>query len=415
MAIVRFNRNSFNQWIERSRNKIIFRSISKEFWNSFKKTKKKSGFIMLQSSLKISAVNITMKGKEELSQQIQALRNQGASWQEINKVTPVALTTIRRWNKTSMDSPSQLFRSVHNRRPTTLSQEEGNQLIDDSKIRRSQFKPVDTAWASTKIKEITNGRVGSASKSSISKFYKKHGWHSWKVQPRNSKELRLTLEEEIDGFRSDVYKYMDQHSIPKSRVWVMDETGLWNGSVLPRTYVDPQTRDASVESIGDHQRDTGVVALSWEGRVFPWFIRHVNQQTRKRNGQKVIIREGISGINLILMELWARDFQLHIGDGPAILLLDRLSSHVNHKIIEMLNGFGITVFLLPPQSGKSLSPCDNFFFASLKAAMRKHDCSTTSLKEIVFHQCCYGLSPETVVSCWVESGWVHPSEQNEGE
>jgi hypothetical protein len=51
--------------------------------------------------------------------------------------------------------------------------------------------------------------------------------------------------------------------IPKSKVWTMDKVGFQNGSVLPRTYVDQETGDPSVENIGDHQRDTGVAALSW--------------------------------------------------------------------------------------------------------------------------------------------------------
>jgi hypothetical protein len=108
--------------------------------------------------------------------------------------------------------------------------------------------------------------------------------------------------------------------IPKYRVWTMDETGLWNGSVLPRTYVDPETRDSSVEDIGDHRRDTAVVALSWEGRVFPWFIHHVPQRTATQNGVKVVVQKAISGLNIELMRLSVQEFQSYIGPGPAVLI-----------------------------------------------------------------------------------------------
>jgi hypothetical protein len=191
-------------------------------------------------------------------------------------------------------------------------------------------------------------------------------------------------------------------------VWTMDETGLWNGGVVPRTYVDPETGDNSVLSIGDHRRDTGVVALSWVGGVLPWFIKHIQQQTAKRNGQKVVLQPGISGINLELMDSWIDFFHGFLGNGPAILLLDQLSIHKNPFIISKLEGYGIKVFIMPAQAGKHIAPCDNFFFAALKNEMRKLDTSTTLLKVTAFNDICCNFPPEKVIRCWDHCGWVYP-------
>jgi hypothetical protein len=47
----------------------------------------------------------------------------------------------------------------------------------------------------------------------------------------------------------------------------------------------------------------------------------------------------------------------------------------------------IKPFLLPPQSGKHISPCDNSMFASLKSQIRKMDTSTTEKKKEAFLDC----------------------------
>jgi hypothetical protein len=351
-----------------------------------------------------------MKGKEELSLQVQALRNQGASWVEISRISPVPLTTLRRWRQTNMSTESQLARTIHQRHPALLTDEEKNQLIQASKNQRNQFKTVNIEFATDQIKTITNGRVSQPSKSYISGLYKSLDWHSWMACSRNFKELRLSLADEIDIFRLEVSQFILQNLIPKSRVWTMDETGLWTGSVLPHTYVDPATRDASVLDIGDHRRDTGVVALSMEGKVLPWFIRHVPQRTSKQDGQQVVVQHGISGMNLQLMGMWIEQFKNSIGDDPAVLIFDRLAIHMNRDICRLMESLCIKTFLMPPQSGKMIAPCDNFFFATLKNMMAKVDCSTTDLKEAAFNHLCINFPPETVLNCWKHSGWRYPGD-----
>ena len=51
----------------------------------------------------------------------------------------------------------------------------------------------------------------------------------------NQKEIRATLEEEMNHFRIEGTHFVNEHNIPPSRAHTMDETGLCNGSVAPRT------------------------------------------------------------------------------------------------------------------------------------------------------------------------------------
>jgi transposase len=364
---------------------------------------------MRHTALTLTATHLKPEGKEEISIQLRVLRQQGASWNTISKLTPVSMTTTRRWVTTPMDTNTQSTREVHARRPKTLSPIELQLLFEEAKDERKQFKIVNIAWAKERIKHITNYRVCAPTATFISRIFNRFGWKSWKTTPRNSKEIRPTLQNEARIFREYVCRYILEMQIPKSRVWTMDETGLWNGSVLPRTYVDPETRDSSVEFIGDHRRDTGVVALSWEGLVFPWFIHHVPQRTGTQNGVKVVIQKAISGLNIELMRLWVQEFQNHIGPGPAVLILDQLSIHKNRIIMNHMTDADIKVFLMPGQTGKLLSPCDNFFFASLKREMNKHDCSNSMLKEAAFNEICIDFSPEKVINCWNHCGWEYPN------
>ena len=67
----------------------------------------------------------------------------------------------------------------------------------------------------------------------------------------------------------EVTHYVKEHNIPPSRVHNMDETGLDHGSMAPRKYMNPETIDSGVVSIGNHQHDTGVFLISASGCVHP--------------------------------------------------------------------------------------------------------------------------------------------------
>jgi hypothetical protein len=131
--------------------------VKKLFYLS--KSGKNPGFSMLQTRLKLSANHLTNEGKEELATQLQEIRQQGTSWQKLSKISPISLSTMRRWAVNDMKKEMQRKRIRHQRRRTTLDPEEIVQLLNDAKNERSQFRPVDGAWARARIREITHGRV----------------------------------------------------------------------------------------------------------------------------------------------------------------------------------------------------------------------------------------------------------------
>jgi hypothetical protein len=150
-----------------------------------------------------------------------------------------------------------------------------------------------------------------------------------------------------------------------------------------------------------------VVAMSWEGQVFPWFIKHVPDKKGVRNEQRVIVDGAISGMNIKLMHDWVVEFTNYIGAGPGVLILDRLAVHINRAVNLRLQAHMIKVFLLPPQAGKYLSPCDHFFFAHLKGAMLFKDCSTTEAKQAAFFELCSNWDATNVIRNWDSCGWVY--------
>ena len=238
-------------------------------------------------NFKINANYLKAQGKEAMQQQIHTARATGMTWDEISQTSPVSRATLQRWANQEMAPQAQKQRQSHPRREQLLSQQEKEQLLLAAKERREKHEIVSIDWTRQTINSITKGRVQNASNAYISKFWKSNGWPSRKTQERNSKEVRPSLEQEVEGFREEVSSYVSTNNIPSSRIFTMDETGLWNGSVSPRTYVDPSTMDVGVVSLGNHRRDTGVVAISASGVVHPHFISHSPQKTRIIEGKKL--------------------------------------------------------------------------------------------------------------------------------
>jgi transposase len=176
--------------------------------------------------MKVLATDLTKEGKNRISLQLKEMRNQGASWQTTSKISPVSLTTTRRWLVTNMEQKSQEERQSHPRSPVLLHSDEIEQFIQSARDERKLYRPMKLNWSRKRIKEITNRRVEFGGFSYISRLFNKNGWRSWKTQSRNRKELRPTLQNEVDLFREEICRFVLDNSIPKSRVWMMDETGL---------------------------------------------------------------------------------------------------------------------------------------------------------------------------------------------
>ena len=354
----------------------------------------------------ISSNYFKPEGKEQIQRQIAAAREQGMTWEEISQLLPIPKTTMFRWMEQDMSLQSQQMRQNHSRRKCLLSPEEEDRVIQLAKERRAQHQEVSIDWTRQAIKDITNGRVPEASKAYISRFWKKVGWPSRRTQERNKKEVRESLEEEMNQFRNEVTQYVRDHNVPPSRIFTMDETGLWNGSVASRTYVNPETMDAGVVSEGNHRRDTGVVAISADGSVDPFFIPHSPQRSRMVNGNKIVVQKKVSGMGLEQMMEWTKDFeQKHEHPDGTVLMLDRLRSHTNKAIQSHLESHNIKCFHFPPQGGKYGSVCDNSFFAVLKSRLQKMDTSTTERKKEAFFKLCNEFPSEMVIKFYEHCGW----------
>ena len=165
--------------------------------------------------------------------------------------------------------------SKSQRRPFLISEAEEEIVIQLARNRRQKGKVVNIEWTKKVINKVTLGRVPSASDSYITKFWRKHKWTNRRAYQRTTKECRPSLIEEINQCIKKVEDYIKEHKIPASNVFIMDETGLWTGTINLRTYVDPKTCDSSIIRNCTSQRDTGVVAISSSGIVFPYFIKHV--------------------------------------------------------------------------------------------------------------------------------------------
>ena len=188
----------------------------------------------------------------------------------------------------------------------------------------------------------------------------------------------------------------------------MDETGLWNGSVAPRTYVDPETMDSGVVSMGNYRRDTGVVSISADGMVDPYFIEHSPQRTKTLNGQRTIVQKGVAGMGTEQMIQWSLDFGNRFGHpNNTVLLMDRLKSHTNKTMLKTLKSKNVC-FFFPPQGSKLASVCDNPFFSVLKARLCKKDLSTTEKKREAFIELCQEFPQEMIKNFYKHCGWEFP-------
>ena len=346
------------------------------------------------------------EGKQAIKEQVMKARNNGYKWNEIFDSSPISKSTIHRWAHQDMSIEAQRKRQVHNRKRKLLTDEEERRLLLEAIEQRARHEVVSIQWTRGTIAKVTNGRVLNASNGFICNFFKKNGWPSRKTQERNQKEVRKSLEQEVNDFRSEVSNFASSNSIPPSRIFTMDETELWNGSVAPRTYVNPSTMDSGIVSPGNHKRDTGVVALSADGVAHPYFIPHSPQKTKMINGTKVVVQRKVSGMGLEQMTQWSSEFSEKFGhpDGT-ILIMDRLRAHMNEGIKNSLGEKHVKCFYLPPQGAKLASVCDNPFFSVLKSRLEKMDTSTVEKKKEAFFSLCKEFPADMIKNFYKHCGW----------
>jgi hypothetical protein len=94
----------------------------------------------------------------------------------------------------------------------------------------------------------------------------------------------------------------------------------------------------------------------------------------------------------------------HREDGPSVLIMDRLGCHQNREVLAQLRDGEMELFLLPPQAAMLIFPCDNSFFASLKAQLRTMNTSTAEDKRAAFLHLCEEYNPEMVKHYFAHCG-----------
>ena len=350
--------------------------------------------------------DLTRNGKHHLQRQFIQAHEAGNSINAIMAKSPLPPTTTYRWMNIEMSPEAQAKRQQHFRRTLLLFDFEEREIIRMATELRKNHLAVTIEVTRALIEKATHGRISNCSNSSVSRFWKKHNWPSRRVQQRNQIEIRDSLPEEVSRFRNEVTEYVDQNNVPTSCIHVMDETGLWNGSVVSRTYCDPSTMDSGVLGNGDHKRDTGVVAISGSGSIDPFFIHHSPQRTKTINGHRTIVNRGVSGMGMEQMDHWVSHFGTNHQAPHSVLLMDRLKCHTNKNIVNRLESeFNVKVFHFPPQGAKLASVCDNSFFSVLKSRMAKRDTSTSEKKEAVFKELCSNFEAPIIQNFWRHCGW----------
>jgi hypothetical protein len=108
-------------------------------------------------------------------------------------------------------------RSSH--RIPLLTIDEKNKLIQRTIVERMNHLIVNQKWTRETISDITNTRIQGADKAFITNFWEKNHWLSFRVQTRNQKELRNTLDEEALAFQESVIRYTQENQIPKKYLY----------------------------------------------------------------------------------------------------------------------------------------------------------------------------------------------------
>lgn len=281
--------------------------------------------------LALRGSDLTPKAKQKAAAAFSSAHDLGSSWANIADDAGLSAQTVQTWASTDMSLRAQHDRHCRSGRPPQLIEDEEAEILRRAREQREAHGVVDTAWTRAMIADVTANRLPSVSDSFISRFWRRMDWPTRRAQARSAPEVRDTLAEEAAQFQESVQDYVRSRDIPPDRVYVADETGMWNGSVALRTKVDPLTMDAGVLQQGDKQRDTGIVALSATEQIDAEFLAHQREVTRKRRHETVVVRKGISGMGSEQMLKWSEGFVARHGDeGESVLIMDRLGAHRNH-------------------------------------------------------------------------------------
>jgi len=270
----------------------------------------------------------------------------------------ISESTVRRWIQQEKDETAKLYGRAVKRepkprgRPRKLSAAETRAIVDFVERSRANWDPVTIAT----VRQFAAQSLGRAlSPSYVSRMLRREGYTSQKTQKRPASRVRATYDQEVKEFREK----WGIHPLLSSMFLVMDESGIWNDSVVARTYASAGSRSAGVACTDKASRDTVVATLRMDGHKLPLFyIRHSRQQTK----QKAVVKRAVKGMTEELMLEYIQEI-LKPNTFPGMyIFMDQLSSHKTARVRQALSSIGLNVIYFPPKTAPDLSPCDNFFF-----------------------------------------------------
>ncbi|XP_052219882.1 uncharacterized protein LOC127837083 isoform X2 [Dreissena polymorpha] len=205
--------------------------------------------------------------------------------------------------------------------------------------------------------------------------------------PLELKRSKLTKEKTDLWYNSFRDFLIDKNLIDKpSRIWNADETGFNMGSNKSKV-IGPAKRDLSVPHItSGKQRLTVMFCGSATGQMMPPFLVYPEPKPRGYNP----LNGSIEGSDIAFTKKGWMDvdtfskfidhFDKFAGtDRPVVLLMDSVSSHVDHSVFMKAIARGIELYRLVPNATHLMQPLDKGVFGPLKS--RWHMVSRKYMRE----------------------------------
>lgn len=294
-----------------------------------------------------------------------------------HEATKIPIRTLRRWiHEWRCESTVPVTRPT----PRRLNSELKLRILTFVRERIERFFPVTFEI----IKRAFPDHNLHAS--TISRLLKKHGISSQKTQIRAENRCSAEYLLEVENYRA-AWAAEDL-----SNVWVLDESGIWNNHVVPRSYSfvgrSPQVRVANTS-----RRDTIIACLCGSGQKLP---PKIIVHTKAKYKKKQIVTPAVKGVNERIFLEYIQEFLVPNLPRGSILMMDNLSVHKTPAVLQSLHHAGIQPIFFPVRSACDLSPCDNSFFHSLKQRLRKMDLSTQDLKFAAIYKAYDSITPKSV-------------------
>lgn len=303
--------------------------------------------------------------------------------------------TIRRWIE--RDNQEQLETSfVQNRgRKSKLNEGQQTELISWLNERNNNYQSCTGDEIRAFIAHTFNIQI---TPSGLSKLLRRLGFAAHKTQKRAQQRTDPNYNLLVDNFRAQ------WRTNNATNYLVMDESGIWNDHVIPRSYSPIGGGGPQVASPGSSNRDTIAATLRGNGEKLPlYYLKHKRQRTKNNE----VVERAVKGFTEAIMLDYINQILVPNVAPGTVLFLDNLSSHKTTQVQNRLRELGIIPVYFPPKAAPDLSPCDNVFFHLFKNEFRKLDRSTPELKREAAFVAYEAISASKVRSCWKKCGLLY--------